>query len=415
MNFRIAITLLLICMIPGGFLIGTLSCYGYLSIASMIPITKVMLLGVSLVCACFHLPEIAPTKLFGYFLLFYIVYHAYTFYYILIAPEVPRDVMADVPPENAVLFRDFFIQTMAVLLVGFYRKYIDFSLFAKATSVIVAILFFFYYSQAGFATYGIEDIDDSKLLRDYQFIVSFRLARYFAIAFFCCLSCKSFWFKSKNVNLVLTYMLSAILLTGLILTVKRGPILSLFITFLYWYFIKTKSSHIFRSMFVWGLLIIFFGNILADFIANYMGGLVERIKLTVEGGGSGRFGRSTSVFSVSWEQIKTGLLFGSYFRLKNGLWFGTYPHNFILEMLMTFGIIFSTAFVPLFGNVLKRVNQLIKHNSTITLAATCFLYVFCASMTSGSVFLHTDFWIFLSILCSYSMKYRNKRINIEKV
>ena len=76
---------------------------------------------------------------------------------------------------------------------------------------------------------------------------------------------------------------------------------------------------------------------------------------------------------------------------------------------MTFGIIFTVVFVPLFWKVLKRINLLIKQNSSATLAATCFLYVFCASMTSGSVFLHTEFWVFLSILCSYRIS-SNKTI-----
>ena len=410
MNFRIAITFMLICLIPGGFLIGTLSSYGYQSIASMIPVLRVILLGISLMFAFFRIQQITITRLQAFFLLFYAVYYVYAFYYIQIAPEVPRADMLDVPPDNSVLYRDFLIQTVAVLLVGFYRKFIDFTLFAKVTTIVVAILFFFYYSQVGFASYGIEDMYDNQLFSDEQIIVSFRLARYFAIGFFCCLACKSLWFKSKTMNIVLTYMAAAILLTGLILTVKRGPILSLFVTTLYWYFIKSKSSHIIRSLLLWGFVILFFGNILADFIENYMGGLAERIENTVDDGGSGRIGSSTSVFALSLRQIAEDPLLGSYFRITNGLGLGSHPHNFILEMLMTFGLVFTTIFVPLFWNIFKRINMLIRTNSSNTLAATCFLYVFCASMTSGSVFLNTEFWIFLSILCSYEIIYEKKII-----
>ena len=409
MYFRIAITLMLVCLIPGGFLIGTLASYGYQSIASMIPVLRVILLGISLMFAFLSPPKLSLSKIHVYYLLFYAVYHAYAFYYILIAPEVPRADMLDVPLENSVLYRDFFIQTLTVLLVGIYRRFIDFRLFAKVTSVLVAVLFYFYYSNVGFATYGIEDFYDNKLFSEEQVIVSFRLARFFAIAFFCCLACKSLWFKSEKMNSVLTYLLSVILLAGLILTVKRGPILSLFVTTLYWYFIKTKAKHIVRSLLLWGLVILFFGNIFADFIENYMGGLADRIETTVEGGSSGRFGSSTSVYAISLQQIEEGPLFGSNFRLKNGLWLGSHPHNFILEMLMTFGIVFTAVFVPLFWKVQKRINLLIKQDSSATLAATCFLYVFCASMTSGSVFLHTEFWVFLSILCSYRIS-SNKTI-----
>lgn len=414
MSFRVALTILLLLMIPGGFLTGTLASYGYRAIASMIPVAMSLFLVISMAFAYFRLHKISLTRLQVYFLLFYVVYHAYTFYYILIAPEMPRFVMLDVPPTTSLLYRDFFIQTVAVLLVGFFRKNIDFKLFARVTSITVAILFFYYYSKVGYASYGIEDIADIKLLSGEVVIVSFRLARYFALAFFCCLACRSSWFKLKFLNLTLTYVLSAILLLGLILTVKRGPILSLFVTSLYWYIIKSKAKHIFRSFLLSGILIFVFGNMFADFVETYMAGLAERIEMTIEGGGSGRFGSSQSVFSMALRQIKDGLIFGSYFRLKETYGLGAYPHNFILEMLMTFGVVVSAVFIPFFWKVFKRINVLIKHDSSATLAAACFLYVFFASMTSGSVFLHTEFWIFLSIICSYRMTYRKKRRNFKR-
>ncbi len=414
MSFRVALTILLLLMMPGGFLTGTLASYGYLRLASMIPVAMAMFLVISMAFAYFRLHKISFTRLQVYFLLFYLVYHAYTFYYILIAPEMPRFVMADVPPTTSLLYRDFFIQTVAVLLVGFFRKYIDFKLFARVTSITVAILFFFYYSQVGFASYGIEDIADIKLLSGEIFIVSFRLARYFALAFFCCIACRSSWFKLKFLNLTLTYVLSAILFIGLILTVKRGPILSIFVTFIYWYIIKSKAKHVLRSFLLSVLLILFFGNMFADFVETYMAGLAERIEMTIEGGGSGRFGSSKGVFNVARKQIEDGVFFGSYFRLKNAFWFGTYPHNFILEMLMTFGVVISAVFIPLFWKIFKYINVLIKQNSSITLSATCFLYIFCALMTSGSVFLNTEFWIFLSIICSYRMTYRKKRLKFKR-
>lgn len=394
-------------MIPGGFLIGTLACYGYASIASMIPVIKVILLAICIFFAVSHFKYIAPTKLFGYFLLFYIVYYTFVFYDILINPEMPRDAMADVPPTNSVLYRDFVIQTLAVLIVGLYRKYINFTFFAKATVIIVAVLFFFYYPKVGYTTYGIEDAADASDLLEEQFIVSFRLARFFAIAFLCCLACKGSWFKSEKFNAILTYITAAILLVGVVLTVKRGPILSVFIASLFYYLFKNKSAHTIRTMIIWGLALLLFGNYLAGFFENYMGGLVERVDVTIEDGGTGRFGSSTSVFLTAQKQIEGGLLFGTYFRMINKYWFGAYPHNFILEMLMTFGIVFTSVFVPLFWKVIKRASIIIQSGEVQALSAICFIYMFCASMTSGSVFLNTEFWIFLAMVCGYRIKKTN--------
>jgi len=403
-NFGLALTLLLLCMIPGGFLIGTLACYGYASIASMIPVIKVLFLVICVFFAISHSKNIAPTKLFGYFLLFYIVYYTYVFYYILINPEMPRDAMADVPSSNSVLYRDFVIQTLAVLIVGLYRKYINFTFFAKATVIIVAVLFCFYYPKVGYTTYGIEDAADASDLLEEQFIVSFRLARFFAIAFLCCLACKSSWFKTEKFNAILTYITATILFAGIVLTVKRGPILSMLIASLFYYLFKNKSAHTIRTMIIWGLALLLFGNYLAGFFENYMGGLVERVDVTIEDGGTGRFGSSTSVFATAQKQIEGGLLFGTYFRMISRFWYGTYPHNFILEMLMTFGIVFTSVFVPLFWKVIKRTTIIIQSGGVQALSAICFIYMFCASMTSGSVFLNTEFWIFLSMVCSYQIK-----------
>ena len=142
----------------------------------------------------------------------------------------------------------------------------------------------------------------------------------------------------------------------------------------------------------------------SGFFENYMGGLVERVDVTIEDGGTGRFGSSTSVFATAQKQIEGGLLFGTYFRMISRFWYGTYPHNFILEMLMTFGIVFTSVFVPLFWKVIKRTTIIIQSGGVQALSAICFIYMFCASMTSGSVFLNTEFWIFLSMVCSYQKK-----------
>ncbi len=404
MNFKNAITFLLIFLIPGDFLIGTLSRYGMVSIASTIPLITVFLLVVCIGYAYNNRLTISVSKSLSYFFWFYAIYHLFVFYQIIIAPEMPRSIMADVPLTKVALYRDFFIQTCTVIIVGFYSEKINFNLFAKITSILVFILFFAYYSKVGFRSYGILDVEDATSIKDNGLMVSFTLARYFAIAFFCHLSIGKTWFRDKDLSEMFFYIVGIILFVGLLLTIKRGPILSLVFTSLYCYFVKTKRNNLILTLIATSLLLIFFGNTIANVISRALPGLTERFLSIIQTGGSRRFGSSDSVFSLAINQIEDSPLFGSYFRILHGSFRGTYPHNFFLEMLMTFGFFFCAVFTPLFWKVVKRINILIRNGSIQALPASCFIYIFCALMTSSSVFLKTEFWVFLSIICSFTLR-----------
>lgn len=408
MKFSTAITLLLLCLLPGKFLIVTLPYYGLAWMSSMILYFETFLLVVCIYFALKYHHQASVSKTFRYFLLFYTVYHLFVYYQIFVSPEMHHLLMADVPTTKSVLYRDFYIQTISVLLVGMYRKYINFKLIAKITPIVVFFLFFAYYSKVGFTTYGIMDFEDSSAVREEGYVISFTLARFFAIAFFCNLAFgKNLFSNDKEMSEWVFYIVAVILAIGLLLTVKRGPILSLLFTCLYCYFIRTDRRRIVLSVIVSAIVIFFFGNAILDFAEANASGLVERFLSISSGGGSGRFGDSNSVFAISIRQISESPWFGSYFRILEGSDRGGYPHNFFLEMLMTFGFVVTCVFVPLFWRGIKLANKLIKSGGYQALSAMCFLYVFCALMTSSSVFLKLEFWLFLSIICSYRI---NKRI-----
>jgi len=411
MKFSTALTLLLLCLLPGKFLIVTLPYYNMAWMSSLILYIEMFFMVVCIYHALKNHCQASISKTFKYFLLFYIVYHLFVFYQIIVSPAMSHYLMADVPPTKSVLYRDFYIQTISVLLVGMYRKYINFELIAKITPLVVFFLFFAYYSKVGFTSYGITDIEDASTAREEGYIISFTLARFFAIAFFCHLAFGQNLFRDKDLSEMAFYIIGLVLAIGLLLTIKRGPIMSLIFTTLYIYFIRTNNSRLIVSVVVSALVIFFFGNVLLDFAEQNASGLTERFLSISRDGGSGRFGDSNSVFSISIRQISESPWFGSYFRILTGFGRGTYPHNFILEMLMTFGFVITCAFVPLFWRGIKLTNQLIKSGGYQALSAMCFLYVFCALMTSSSVFLKLEFWLFFAIVCSYKL---NRRIKTEE-
>jgi len=403
MKFSTAITLLLLCLLPGKFLIVTLPYYGMSWMSSMILSFETFLLAACIYFALKYHHQASVGKTFKYFLVFYAVYHLFTFYQIFVSPAMHRNIMADVPLSRSVLYRDFYIQTISVLLVGMYRKYINFDMLAKITPIVVFFLFFIYYSKVGFTSYGIIDLEDSSIAKEEGYIVSFTLARFFAVAFFCHLAFGQNLFRDKDLSEMAFYIIGLILVVGLFLTVKRGPVMSVLFTCLYCYYIRTNNSRLVVSVVVSAIVIFLFGNVLLDFAERNASGLVERFLNISRDGGSGRFGDSNSVFAVSLKQIAESPWFGSYFRILAGHDRGGYPHNFFLEMLMTFGFVITCAFVPLFIRGIKLANQLLKSGGSQALSAMCFLYVFCALMTSSSVFLKLEFWLFLSIVCSYNL------------
>ena len=408
MKFSTAITLLLLCLLPGRFLIATLPYYGLASISSLILYVEIFLLASCVYFAVSKYRQAFVSSTFKYFMLFYAVFHLFTFYQIFEAPVMGRTYMADVPLRTSVLYRDFYIQTCSVLLVGMYRKYINFNLIAKVTPIVVFFLFFAYYSKVGFESYGISDIEDSSIARDEGYIVSFTLARFFAIAFFCHLAFGQKLFRDKDLSEMAFYIIGIVLVIGLVLTVKRGPILSMLFTYLYCYFVRASKRRLILSVTLSAIAVFFLGSVFLDFVEANASGLVERFLNISSGGGSNRFGDSDTVYVVSLKQISESPWFGSYFRILTGSFMGAYPHNFFLEMLMTFGIFVTCAFVPLFWRCIKLANQVLRSGGSQALSAMCFIYIFSALMTSSSVFLKFEFWLFLSIICSYQITNKKK-------
>lgn len=411
MRFSTAISLLILCLLPGKFLITTLPFYGFAWASSLILYFEVALLLVCLFYAVTFYERSSFSRTFMYLLLFYFCYYLFVFYQIFAGGDLLRINMQEVPSSNVALFRDFFIQTSTMLLVGMYRNYINFNLIAKVTALVTFLLFFAYYSKVGYLSYGIFDIEDSKDLRESGLIVSFTLARHFAIAFFCYVAYKQGVQRKGPLSEIISRVIAIVLVIGLVLTIKRGPILSLLFTWIYVYLVRTSESRLVLSVILTAIMVFLFGNLALDLGEHYASGLIERF-LAISHGGSSRFGSSDSVFALALKQIAESPLFGSCFRILTGRFRGGYPHNLVLELMMTFGVLLTAAFVPLFLRSIKLCKQLINAGGSQALSAMCFLYVLCSLMTSDSIFLKPDFWLFFAIICNYNLEPENESISI---
>ena len=403
-TMKCIMTSLLIFLFPIKFIIGTLYFYGLEWISPILLYIEVALLGGGSIYACIHWTEFHLNKISKFFLILYVIYFVFIYYQVIISPQMPRIIMQDVPEENFVLFRDFLIQSLSIFLVLSYQKYIDFTLFAKITVILTFLTFFAYFNKVDFRFYGMLDIMDKKLVEEEHIITSFRVAWYMVMAFFCGYSVKEKWSKFSIINIIIFYLCSLVFIVGLFLTIKRGPIFSfLAVCGLVFYFRYKKKMGLILLLCVCGILI--FGSVFYDFLQDNASGLVDRFLAIDEGGGSGRFGSDDSVFGTALRQIKESPIMGSYFRLlRNGIIDkGDYPHNILLELLMTGGLMLSVPFFVFFWKASKRGMKILKNGGIQSLPALCFFYVFLSLMTSSSLLFKMEFWVFLAILCTYNV------------
>lgn len=409
------ITFLLVFLFPIRFVIATLPHYGFAWLSSLLLYIEVLLLLLCLVNALFHYREVKFNYNSKALCVLYLVYFTFIIYQVFVSPQLPRDMMMDVPEKNSTFYRDFFIQSASMFLVLGFRKYIDFTLFAKISVILVFLTFFAYFNKVDFRLYGMLDLMDKKMLSEDEFIItSFRVAWYMVMAFFCGYSVKEEWSKNSIINNIIFYLSSLVFIIGLFITVKRGPIFSfLAVCGLIFYFRYKNKKKLWLILLLCACGVLIFGSVFYDFLQDNASGLVDRFLAIDEGGGSGRFGSDDSVFSTALTQIKESPIIGSYFRLlKNGyIDRGAYPHNIILELLMTGGLLLSIPFFVVIWKALKNGIRLLKHGRDQSLPALCFFYVLLSLMTSSSLLFKTEFWIFLAILCGYNS--RTNKIQYE--
>ena len=399
------LTLLLIFLFPVRFLIGTLPYYEMAWISSLLLYIEVALLGACFVFACFHWTEIRLNRNSKALFFLYIIYFVFIYNQVIVSPQIPRALMMDVPEENLTAFREFVIQTLSMILVLGFRKHISFKLFAKITVILTFLTFFAYFNKVDYRNYGILNIMDKQTNGEFEIITSFRIAGYMVFAFFCNYVVKDDWTKRKYIDKVFFYLCSIVFVLGLFITIKRGPIISFFVILGLIFYLRNKNKIILVAL-LCGLCILFLGDFLNDILQNNVSGLADRFITMADSGGSGRIGSDGSVYGTAFEQIKGSPITGSYFRLLRSTYIdrGSYPHNILLELLMTGGLLLSIPFFILLWKALRIDIRLIKLGGEQALPALCFLYVLLSLMTSSSLLFKTEFWVFLAILCSYNLK-----------
>lgn len=333
----------------------------------------------------------------------FIIYTGFVLYQTFYSNIIPSDQCLGIDDLPAFI-RSSFIILILSLLPYHLSKYLDFVKFAKWTVILILLFVIIYSIRIGFVwytlAYGLSRAEAEQIMPA-GFIGGLAMNGFVGLMMCCNLYLYDKWTKSKFWNYLIFISLLIIGLVLQAMLVERGPILFFAATFLIMFTAKGIFSPKFCVVIsvVVFLFVIFSGDILL-LLNNIFPAISDKF---TDFSGSGRYG-DDSITSISIDKILEHPFFGFHCRMTDDRWFGTYPHNIILELLMTVGVFIS---IPIFYYLYKALihcYQLIKYDRPEALFAIIFLYRFLCLMTSGTIVANTQFWFSLAFVLS-SLKY----------
>ena len=209
--------------------------------------------------------------------------------------------------------------------------------------------------------------------------------------------------------MILLFLILIALFSGylVILSGERGPVLWGIVNLMICVFYNTKRKILLLCSFIVALFLIYINiDLIIEQLFEISPQAAQKVYATIyEGDTSNRYiSGASSVYGDSFKQIISAPLFGSYFRLLkefSSLYDGGWPHNVFLEMLMTMGLLGFLPFCLFLINVFVRLKDICLRINTIYILPLLglFLSEFLFLMTSGSIVLNSEFWLFFYILC----------------
>lgn len=399
-------TLLLLMVLPGQFIIQVLPFYGLSSVSSLIVSSRFFLSLAILFYIVSNIRSFTVTKEAKRLFALYVLYFSFVIFYVFISPQIPRELMMDVPETNSSFFISLLQQSILVFIFGVCANKIRFDFFAKCTTVITLLCLIAYFNVVDFKIYGVLDSMDYREARNEELniIGVFAISGFIAYGFSSAISLYNRWSRNTKLDRIILYSTSIISFIGLLLIVKRGPILSAVLTLCilcYYSFIKMSSGKKISYFILLIVVLIGMDSLFSSVSSNFENGIIYRFTNMFDDGGSGRYGSEDSVFSLAINQFLSAPIFGSYFRLTSGLNMGEYPHNIILELLLTFGSISIIYFMFFWSSIKKAVNSVSVRNEMLPVTLM-FFYSFIALMFSSSLIFQTSFWMSIAVLQGYT-------------
>jgi hypothetical protein len=197
-------------------------------------------------------------------------------------------------------------------------------------------------------------------------------------------------------------------LTNLILGGSRGPILGfalVFIIIIIFHLKVTKinSHYLVRALLIVIMCIAVFMTYLIPLIESSQLTLFKRVGEFEQSRKAGETEIRDDLLSEAWQMFLSNPIIGDQFLTRVN---GYYPHNFIVEVFMSTGIIGALFFFGFFLLIVRQIYTTLQQiNYNISLILILFSSYIIYNMTSGSLFLTNEFWAVCTL--SYGLTVMN--------
>lgn len=212
--------------------------------------------------------------------------------------------------------------------------------------------------------------------------------------------------KNKMQKNIFGFISIIIALYVMLISGSRGPIIYSFIIFYYFMLSTSAFSSIKKYvnvvLILTLILVLIDYTFLTDIIGLFNPTLEERIVSSItDQEVSGR----DKLYIIALNQFYSSPFFGDFFLLTSGHYKGEYPHNILLEALMTLGLFGAIPFFYLLIQTFKRVHLMIKINDNTTWICLLFLVSFFKGLSTWNLYGNTLLWVSMAIILSFKLPF----------
>ena len=349
-------------------------------------------------------------KVFLFYVLFFLIYSVVIYFDLTTDLKYPMSNMLGCPKSVMEFITTTLIILFFILQAQLYQKIKDFGFLVKYYILFNLPLVLLYIN-----TVGVVEIQLDESITD---ISTLTLASTATNCLLLAIIFKNSFTKNKILNnaiLVLVFLATMSVWGDL---AKRGAILWFFVTLIIYVILKSKNIKvtIIKCCLIFAVVYHFLPTVLSA-VGNFSPFLAERIESTlVEGNTSGRM-EEEGGYEYAIAQFYESPMLGSYFRIvtTNPVWRGMYPHNVILEMLITVGIVGFIPFVYFIGKILSKLRKSFRNkpndNSIEKVLGVLFINIFFSLMSTGTILLYLPFWVIIAILLTINVNKNGKLFN----
>lgn len=205
-------------------------------------------------------------------------------------------------------------------------------------------------------------------------------------------------YRSSIIRWLLNISLCCIGLLSLAMSNSRGPVVALLFVLIIYLIIKKKVK-IFAFLSLTFAFILFYIEVINDFLKSYGSTFVDRIInslsfTNIENISSGR----STIFNLAIDKIIENPLFGDSLLLQDDSFRGQYYHNFVLESFVGLGVLFGCLYLVIIIKSMSKAFTLLKINTKYYFISFLFFQHLIYSMFSRSVLNLPLFWVSLFLV-----------------